>query len=246
MVLENSLRKAGLTAQEAKVYLNTLKLGVAKASEIAKKALIKREASYYILKMLQEKGFISEVVKSGVKHYSAIQPKKIINLIKEEQREKAEAITNILPELDSLQKIAITRPTVEFYEGKDGFKTITSKLLDYKNIEIYCYVTEKILEFLPTFHLQFRRKRREKNIKIKLITEKTRKMLEIQKNDKKELRETRFNNKLTKKIDTAFFILPDAIVIIKANQKEQIGIYIKEKLTAELQRRVFEELWSKL
>ncbi|MBI2671976.1 hypothetical protein HYX16_03510 [Candidatus Woesearchaeota archaeon] len=69
-------------------------------------------------------------------------------------------------------------------------------------------------------------------------------MEEIKKKDKEELRETRFNNKIMEKIDTAYFILPEAIVIIKANEKEQLGVYIKEENIAKLQKSIFEEIWK--
>ena len=244
MDLELYLEKIGLSKQEAKVYLSTLKLGIAKASEIAQKANIKREASYYILKLLQGRGFISEVIRSGVKHYSAVQPSRIIEIIEEEKQQKTEVINEILPELESLQKISLTRPKIEVYEGVDGFKTVVSKLVEKEDQEIYAYVPENTLHFLPTFHLQFRRRRKEKNIKIKVITQKTSFMEEIKKKDKEELRETRFNNKIMEKIDTAYFIVPDAIIIVKANEKEQLGVYIKEENVAKLQKNIFEEIWK--
>jgi len=245
MSLEITLQRIGLSKQEASVYLAALKLGVAKASEIAQKSNIKREASYYILKLLQEKGFISEVIKSGVKHYSAVQPKRILEIIDEEKQQKTEAIKEMLPELETLQKIALKRPTIEVYEGVEGFKTIVSKLVEKQNQDIYAYVPEKTLHFLPTFHLQFRRKRKEKNVKIKVITEKTKFMQEIKTKDKEELRQTKFNDKIMKHISSAYFILPESIVIIKVNEKEQIGVYIKEENTARLQKNIFEEIWKK-
>ena len=244
MSIESSLQKVGLTRQEAAVYLSALKLGVAKASEIARKAGVKREAAYYILKVLQEKGFVSEVIKSGVKHYSAVQPKRIRGIIEEEKQQKTEAINTVLPELEALQKIALERPEIEVYEGVEGFKTIVSKLVEKENEIICCYVPEKILHFLPTFHQQFRRRRREKNVRIRLITERTKYMQDLKKIDKKELRKTRFNDKAMSKIDSAFFILPKAILIIRANEKEQLGVYIKEESIARLQKNVFEQLWA--
>lgn len=244
MSLELTLQRIGLSKQEASVYLAALKLGVAKASEVAQKSNVKREAAYYILKLLQEKGFISEVIKSGVKHYSAVQPKRILEIIDEEKQQKTEAIKEMLPELETLQKIALTRPTIEVYEGVEGFKTIVSKLVEKQNQEIHAYVPEKTLHFLPTFHLQFRRRRKEKNVKIKVITEKTQFMQEIKSKDKEELRQTKFNDKIMKNISSAYFILPEAIVIIKANEKEQIGVYIKEENTARLHKNIFKEIWQ--
>ena len=45
-------------------------------------------------------------------------------------------------------------------------------------------------------------------------------------------------------MDSSFFILPDAILIIRANEKEQLGIYIKETSTAALHKKVFEKIWK--
>lgn len=246
MDTESYLERIGLSKQESKVFVSTLKLGIAKVSEIAQKAGIKREAAYYILKLLGEKGFISEVIKSGVKHYSAIKPKRILEIIEEEKKQKTEAILEIIPELESLQKIAIEKPKVEVYEGLGGLKTAVSVLVQKENQTILGYVPEKILHVLPKiFHMQFRRKRKERNIFIRVITEKTKLMEEwIKKKDKEELRKTRFNDKIIKGSDIGFYILTDSILILKANEKEQLGIHIKEPNIAKLQRNIFEELWK--
>ncbi|HLC72939.1 MAG TPA: helix-turn-helix domain-containing protein [Candidatus Nanoarchaeia archaeon] len=244
MDFEFYLEKIGLSQQEAKVYLSALKLGVAKASDIAQKANIKREASYYVLKSLEEKGLVSEVIRSGVKYYNAIQPKRILEILEEEKQQKTDIIKEIIPELEKLQKIAITRPKVEFYEGVEGFKTVLSILLQKRGQVIYCYVSENIVNFLPTFSLQFRRRRRENNISLKVITHRTKTTEHLRKMDKEELRKTRFNDAIMRNSDSAFYILSDAILILKANEKEQLGIYIKEKGVAKLQKDIFERVWK--
>ncbi len=244
MPLESGLEKLGMSRKEALVYLSALKLGLAKASEIAKKSKVGREAVYYLLKLLQQKGFVSEVVKSGVKYYSAIQPKTILELVEEEKRQKVETIQEILPELEALQKMAISKPKIEVYEGADGFKSVVSKLVERENQKIYGYLPEEALHFLPTFHLQFRRRRKERNVRIRIITEKTPFMKKIKEADKEELRETRFNNKVMKNVTSAYFILSDAIILVKANEKEQLGVYVKEENTALLQKQVFDQIWK--
>src|SRR3989338_5977248 len=210
MELEPILERLGLSRQEASVYISTIKLGLAKASQIAQKAKVKREAVYYILKALQEKGFIGEVIKSGVKHYSATQPKRLINLQEEEKERKVLAIKEILPELESIQKIALERPKIELYEGLEGLKTAANILIQKPNQVIYAYFPEKILNFMPYFHPQFRRKRKELKVKLKVISGKTPFSIENMKGkDKEELRETRFNDSLIKEIDSAYYILED-------------------------------------
>jgi len=244
MEIESSLEKVGLSKQEVNIYLSSLKLGLAKASQIAQKAKIKREATYYVLRLLHEKGFISEVIKSGVKYYSAIPPRRILEIIDEEKREKTESIKAVLHELEGLQQTAFSSPKVEFYEGVEGFKTVVSILLQERNQTVYCYVPESILHFLPSFHPQFRRKRKEKKVFLKLITERTKTMKEVKKLDKEELRETKFNDKIISGLDVAYYVLSKGIIILKGNEKEQLGIYIKEEGVAKLHKNIFEEVWK--
>src|SRR3989304_2481258 len=99
MVLEGSLEELGLSKQEAHIYISALKLGVSKASQIAQKSGIKRGGGYYILKLLKEKGYISEVIKSGVQYYSAISPERILDIIEEERNRKKEIINGVVSEL---------------------------------------------------------------------------------------------------------------------------------------------------
>jgi len=242
--MEETLEKIGLSKGEAKAYLNLLKLGEAKVSEIARKSELKREACYYTLKLLLEKGFVAEVIKSGVKYYAAVSPKRIPQIIQEKTQQELEAVEEIIPELESYQKIALSRSKIEVYEGSGGFRSIVSKLLEKEKQEILVYVPKKTLEYLPIFHLQFRRRRKEKQIKVRMITEESQEMRELQKKDRKELRIIRFNP-LIKNQKSAYFISSEAIMIVKANEREQIGVYIQDKDIIEMQKSIFEEIWKK-
>ncbi len=244
MDLTVNLERVGLSRQEALVYLSALKLGVAKASEIAQKSGIKREASYYVLKLLEERGFVNETIKSGVKYYGAVKPKRIIDIIEEEKQHKTETIKEILPELESLGTVSFDRPKIEFYEGVEGFKTAVSKVLDAKNKTVYAYVPEKPVRLFPTFHPQFRRRRRENNVFLKVIGEKSEFMEELRKTGRKELRRVRYNDSLIKNSDALLYILPDSILFLRLNEKEQFGIYIKDDGIANLQKKIFNTIWK--
>ncbi len=244
MDLLASLERVGLSRQEAGVYLSALKLGLAKASEIALKSGVKREACYYLLKLLQEKGFVSEVIKSGVKHYVAVNPRRIIDIFEEEKQHKVETIKEVLPELESLQETVFIRPKIEVYEGIEGFKTAISKVLEVSNQTVYAYVPEKPVHILPTFHPQFRRKRRENKVFLKVIGEKSDFMEELRRSGKQELREVRYNNKLMKGKDTLLYILPDSILLLRINEKEQLGIYVEDEAIAKFQKEIFEIMWG--
>ena len=41
-----------------------------------------------------------------------------------------------------------------------------------------------------------------------------------------------------------YYVLDDAVAIIKTNEKEQLGVYIKDKSLARLQKNIFDEIWK--
>ena len=160
----SSLGQLGLSNKEAETYVAVLKLGVAKASIVAKKTQQRREGTYYILKLLLEKGFMSEIIKSGVKYYSALDPKQLPRLIEEEGQRKLSAINESIEELSSIQRTALTHTKVEFYSGVEGLKSVFSKVLATKDTEILALIGKSAIFILPeTYNQQFRRKRKEGN-----------------------------------------------------------------------------------
>ncbi|MFZ5955227.1 MAG: TrmB family transcriptional regulator [Nanoarchaeota archaeon] len=237
------LQEIGLNPQEINVYINTLKSGLAKASEIARKSGVKREAVYYTLGSLIEKGMINEVLKSSVRYYSAISPDRIQGLLNEQNENKKRIIKELLPELQSIKNSFLTTPKVEIYEGDMGFKNIASMMLDKRNSEIYCYVPFCIFDKFPFFQEKFRMLRRSKKIKLRGITEDCDEMRQIAKSDKKELRITKYNNLIRNK-QIALYILDDRLIILEVNNNEKIGICIHDKTICALQKEIFKIIWE--
>jgi sugar-specific transcriptional regulator TrmB len=241
--MEKILQILGLTPQESKVYISCLKLGSAKASEIALKAGIERKASYYTLELLMNRGMITETIKSGVKYYSPIDPKLLLSKIEDERQVKENAIKELLFKVREFENIALKRPEVEQYEGMEGFKTILRELTLNSNAVIKGFVTDKVASFLPVFSMQFRRIRKENKLFLKAITEKTPYMEERKKNDKSELRELRFNESMNGK-DYSLYITQGKVIFVRANEKEQIGVKIDDPSFAELLGNLFDNLWN--
>lgn len=243
---EKNLESLGLSSQETKVYLATLSLGLSKASQVAQKTGIARGGVYYTLKLLKGKGFISEVIKSGVQYYSATSPQRIAVMVDEEHELKKETALELMKNLQSIHNSALDAPKIEVYEGYDGFKTIFHKLLERENELFRCYLSPAILEYLPHFHEQFRKKRSGKKITIRTITQKTPVLEKIKELDDAELRETRFTDKLLEEVDLLHYILNDAIVVIRANSNEQLATYIEDRMLAQLHKNIFDSEWEKL
>lgn len=243
--MENNLKSLGLTEKEIKMYLACLKLGSSKASEIASYVKIERQASYYILKLLMKKGFISETIKSGIQYYQVSNPKTLLQQIEEEQKIKEQAIKQIIRKQKELNNIAIPKAKVSWYEGIEGFKTIIREMLEVEDKELYSYNTEKVIKFLPLFLESYALKRKEKKIKTKIICDKTLFLQKEQKKEKNKLREIKFIDEIMKDKDYGLAIARNKVIFVRVTEKEQIGIKIEDESFAELQRNIFNLLWDK-
>lgn len=147
--MEQELRQAGLTGNEARIYLDLLKTGQISGSDLSKKTGLDRSVTYNILDNLIEKGLVSYVIKTGRKLFSAADPKNLLTPLKE----KEDFIKILIPKLNNIQKIPELKRNVEVYEGKAGLKSFILELLrmdDDSEIDIF-NSTGKIFTLLEFF-----------------------------------------------------------------------------------------------
>ncbi|PIN75483.1 hypothetical protein COV18_02930 [Candidatus Woesearchaeota archaeon CG10_big_fil_rev_8_21_14_0_10_37_12] len=167
------LQEIGLSEGETKVYLTLLKLGTTKTGPLAKKANVSSSKVYKILDRLEEKGLVGHIIKGKIKHYKAMEPKRVLDYIEQRQEQlnqKKELVKQILPELEQQQKIEETEATLF-----EGFKAVTnqvSNLLDeLKSRESYYVLgvgygeTPAIRPFFTKYH----KKRQQKKIKVIML-----------------------------------------------------------------------------
>ncbi len=169
--MEEVLRGIGLTNHEVTVYLTLLKLGSVLASKISNETKINRSLVYTILNNLIEKGLVNYSIRENRKYFKAVEPDKILDILKEKEikiREQGKKIKEILPRLKHLQS-PINEQNVEIYKGKGGLKTIFEDVLRTKK-DYITYgsggIIEKVLEF---YFPHFIKKRAKLGLKVKLI-----------------------------------------------------------------------------
>jgi sugar-specific transcriptional regulator TrmB len=126
-MLTNILEQQGFSPLEARVYLATLELGQAPASQIARKLQENRVTVYSVLQHMVQKHQILTVMKNKVVNYSAISPKTLLKTA----QEKADLISESMPEFLALSTLFNDKPSVQFYEGLDGLKLIYEDTLNY-------------------------------------------------------------------------------------------------------------------
>lgn len=228
------LQEFGLNEKEAKVYLASLELGLARVNEISKKTGIFRETTYGVIDSLMRKGLIGYVIKSGVKYFESADPEKLKSILKE----KETLMNKALPYLESLQRLKTVKPKIELYEGKEGLKTVMDDILKTERKEILGITSQKNLEKILKFYFpQFIKKRVRLGINIKLLIDKkpiTTKLLEFKRLPKNF------------EIETSNYVYGDRIAMISSVQEEPVGMIIENREIADTQRKMFNLLWSSL
>ena len=166
-----ALINIGLSGNEADIYLALLELGPSLVSKIVEKTGINRTNIYDRLERLIDRGLVAYVIKSGRKHFSAAEPKRILRYLEEKKSkiiDEQEQILVMMPEFDSLKPNA-EEESVEIYEGKEGLKTILEEIIRSK-MDILTYGSEGNFSSILKYYFKHYLRRLEKNkIKMKVI-----------------------------------------------------------------------------
>ena len=132
MSLLNELKEAGLSINEAKVYLASLELGESTIVRISQKSKVKRATVYLAIDSLKEQGLISFTKRKNKTLFFAEDPRKL----QEKIEEKKEKIAKIMPELLSFSNLIDKKPKIKYFEGREPVKEIFRDLLNYPNQEL--------------------------------------------------------------------------------------------------------------
>lgn len=159
---ENIFKELGFSEREIKVYLALLELGQTAVGAIAAKTRLQHSKVYQTLEKLIDRGLVSYVIKSKIKHFEAQDPKHILNILKEKERKLLE----ILPELKLKKQLSSEPQLATVYEGYQSIKTMFDNILEELDKKSYYYIfalkedyqSEECLRFLRKLHLHISEK----------------------------------------------------------------------------------------
>ncbi|MBM3233796.1 TrmB family transcriptional regulator [Candidatus Pacearchaeota archaeon] len=236
------LKEIGLNEKETKVYLALLEMGDSLVSEIAKKTGINRSLLYTIMSDLEKKGMVSYILKNNLRYYRAIEPIKILSILKEKEKN----FSSILPELIKLHKPKEKKPVVEILEGREGIKTILNDVLRQKKEWFAFNVPGKGPEILGFKVHSFEKERQKMRIKLNVMCVRTEEGIKRGEQFSR-MRYTRVRYMpATYESPASNWIYGDRIVIIFWYKEFPFAIRIIDKNLAESYKNYFRVLWSTL
>jgi hypothetical protein len=190
-------------------------------------------------------GYLHIVITGKRKKYQGQEPEKILESFK--HREKL--FTNLIPELHGLSKKEISfKPIIKFFHGKTGIKAIYEDSLStcQKGDQILAYVGgSQLLGTMPLYTNEYIKRRAEKGILLRAITEDSIEVREVVKYDKEQLRETKIVPKEKWDLVVEKMIYKDKIVVASYHGY-LMAMLVQSKELARAERAIFNLLWERL
>src|SRR3989344_843345 len=127
---EQLLTEAGLTINEAKIYLSLLKLGKAPSGRIVKEAHIAGGKVYETLYKLIHKGLVEVITENNVKQFIAADPQSLLSYMEERKNQltqQAEKLASIIPDLQKIKHLTEPVENVYLIKGFHGIKPLVNE-----------------------------------------------------------------------------------------------------------------------
>jgi sugar-specific transcriptional regulator TrmB len=243
--LIKSLENIGLSPKKANIYLALLELGEANVLDISKKTRIKRTTIYNLLPEMINDGLIKATIKSKKRIYFIEDPRQL----KSELEGKLRTIEKTLPELRAIQNILPYKPKITFYEGAGGMRELYQDTLNTLSPGDTILSFTGLSDFYKLVPKEFSEwyinERKNKKIKIKVISPISEVSTEWKDSGIRELREIKLveNPDFKFNADTEIYGNKIALISYKENF---IGVVIESKEINLMQRMAFELMWSSI
>jgi len=237
----DELKNAGLSENEAKVYLAALELGETSVYRLAKKSGVKRTTTYLAVENLKEKGLMSGYNRDHVAVCYAENPKKLTEHLEEKKR----SLERIMPELLAFTNLIDKKPKIRYFEGKESYKEVFSDVLKYPDSEMLGTFNEKFWNWENYFTDYFMPKRKEKKIWARILFRDNPELRTVAQEIKEYFSQTKLVPSEKFKVEIEMVIYgKDKVGYVSYD--EEIAVIIESQKIHDTQKGFFETIWEML
>ncbi len=242
-----TLVAAGLEPDQAQVYEILLKSGPLKAGKIAQKSPLKRGLVYKILDELVSLGLVIKNEPSGkVATFEPAHPLKIKEFAeaREAKLKTAQlALDGIIGQLTSDYNLALGKPGIQFYEGKEGVSRVANDSLGSKT-EILSYLdNEAINKYIPDINKDYIQKRNRMKIAKRMIAVNSQYVRDRAKQFNKSTTQIRVIEK-GYPFATVMQIYDGKVSYITLDNKKMVGVIIADPHIYQMHKILFDFTWT--
>jgi len=238
MKIESILKEIGFEENEANVYIHLLKKGRSSQQTISDETGILRQTIYELMKKMESKGYVSTSLVGRRKFYSPIQPQVLLKKLEE----KNELFISAIPALENIKKQEKINISSESFIGLQGLKNLFNLTLN-SSTEILWIANKNLSDkvFQGFYWHNYKQKRLEKKIPIKLLIEPTEE--KDWNTNKKDWRETR-RLSLVKEMASSMVLFDNKVIIYSLSEGQFFGTFIQDTTTKSSLEKIFFNLWK--
>ncbi len=243
-MLQDILKEIGLDANEAKVYLASLRLGTQDVKTISKEVHFSRDNTTLILINLLDRGFVSKFSREK-DFFTPEQPQQLLKMLESDKLQLEDSIKifkKAIPDFESYTNPSFTKPEIAFYEGKEGVVAAYEDTLTSKTDILAIASVDDTETMFPDYVPKYYKRRKTAGILIRAIFPDSKLSRARQKKDKQELRISRLMPEEMLKFHIELNIYDDKVAYFSI--EEELAIIVQSKVIAESMRDVFELCWQ--
>ncbi len=238
-MLQDQLVEMGFSKNEASVYLALFELQRTRAGRIIEQTDLHRNIVYTALEVLEERELLTKTIVGGVAEYVANDP---LALVEEVERKKNQAV---LVSKQLQEKLTHREREVKIFEGYDGMKRVNDRSLRLDPGETaYVFgvpnfgVENTLNNYWNTYH----KKRIEKEIKIKLLYDRSVDQQVLDKRNALDITEARY---MPQAFDMPMwmYMSGDEFAITTAEENPLV-VHIKSQKIVDAFTQYFEFIWN--
>lgn len=244
--LSESLKLAGLSANEAKTYLDLFQFGESKTGKICERTNLPSSIIYKILDSLLKKGLLTYKLVNGIKVFQATNPDNIAYLFEEKEKQVRNEKDKLLLAISDLKKLPVETDRLsdfQYYQGVRGIKSLFTKIINSWKAGDEYYIASAPMDAFNKLEGFFMdvvfKKKNEDHVKLKILVNKSSKRYG-EKRKKEPLTQVKY---LDIKTSTEYGVLNKYFFMINYG-KEPYGLLIEDKNFAKTYKIFFDILWN--
>jgi sugar-specific transcriptional regulator TrmB len=248
ITIQKLLQDIGFRHVEAETYWSLLQLESVSIRKVAEMSGINRGTTYEAIKSLVTAG-LAIVKRSGSReYYTAESPEKIYDLIREKRKnlwKSQQEAQKVIPEVIAKHARPEGKPIVKYFEDDEGVVAILKDVLQtvtkLNKPEYYVFSSKALRQYIYRKFPKFTERRIEEGIYVKVIAvgeggEK------VDSSERKWLQ-----NQTDEQLSSYTIIYGSKVAHISISKDfTPYGVVIDDNGTANMQRLLFDQLWSVL
>jgi len=241
--LQRALIDAGLTENEAFVYLSALSLGPSTVLAISRAAGIKRTTIYAVIESLKQKGLINLELRGFKQLFAAEDPTRLLNLLES----RKEQLAKVMPDFSGLYNLKGGESVIKYYEGLAGIKAVYESLLtDVRPHEDYMVITnqEEWYDLDQEYFQDFIERRAKLHVRVRMLMQDSpaaQKVVQFARNYNLEAKILPQDTTLV----TNLVVIPERVVIHQLVEPVSATV-LENKSTIQMLQQFFELMWSSI